>query len=414
MSGAFLVLVNVAVAAVVGGVTNHIAIKMLFHPRRKWRWGGWNVPFTPGLIPKRKNEIAVSLGHVVAGYLVTPDGIRELLDRADYRRAAADRIAAWIEAEAARAAAAGEASGGGAAGEAGSGEGPARPEAMLEQLIRRWAGDEAWAGWKAKLPDRAGSWAAETVLRLWKERDWGSRPLKEWIPGWEETALRRWPRLAAKWGLSTLREYAASAEGQQTLRRLASGLMDRAGGWMGFLAGVFVDEDKLVQRLTPFIVRQLGSDSVRDAAAGWLAGRLDELGGWTTEEAVRRLAGGRDPELWLAELIRSRAPWARWIDSAAQFPISRWLDEHRPRWREWVDRGVDAALTGISVHADKLIAAVRLPDLVRTQVERFPVERLEQVILSVSGREFRSITWLGVILGGLIGLVQSVVLLIWR
>jgi uncharacterized membrane protein YheB (UPF0754 family) len=58
--------------------------------------------------------------------------------------------------------------------------------------------------------------------------------------------------------------------------------------------------------------------------------------------------------------------------------------------------------------------AVNLPQLVQEQVEKFPIERLEEVILSVSGREFRAITWLGVLLGGIIGLLQSLLTILWR
>jgi uncharacterized membrane protein YheB (UPF0754 family) len=55
-----------------------------------------------------------------------------------------------------------------------------------------------------------------------------------------------------------------------------------------------------------------------------------------------------------------------------------------------------------------------LPQLVEAQVAKFPIERLEEIILSVSGKEFRAITWLGVLLGGLIGLVQSLVTILFR
>ncbi|MGV2805536.1 DUF445 family protein, partial [Clostridium perfringens] len=58
--------------------------------------------------------------------------------------------------------------------------------------------------------------------------------------------------------------------------------------------------------------------------------------------------------------------------------------------------------------------AVNLPQLVQEQVEKFPIERLEEIILSVSGREFRAITWRGVLLGGVIGLFQSMLIVLWR
>jgi len=44
---------------------------------------------------------------------------------------------------------------------------------------------------------------------------------------------------------------------------------------------------------------------------------------------------------------------------------------------------------------------------VRTEVETFSVERLEEMILSISRREFKMITYLGALLGGIIGIFQA-------
>lgn len=78
MEGIGFIVTSIVVAAVIGGVTNHLAIKMLFHPRRAIKLGNVKLPFTPGIIPKRKDEIARSLGQVVSRYLVTSDGLKQL------------------------------------------------------------------------------------------------------------------------------------------------------------------------------------------------------------------------------------------------------------------------------------------------------------------------------------------------
>ena len=50
------------IGALIGGITNHLAIKMLFRPHEAKYIGSWRVPFTPGLIPKRRDELANNLG----------------------------------------------------------------------------------------------------------------------------------------------------------------------------------------------------------------------------------------------------------------------------------------------------------------------------------------------------------------
>ncbi len=66
------ILISALVGGIIGYSTNWLAIKMLFRPLREKYIGPLRIPFTPGLIPKRRAELARSLGHTVAQYLVTP------------------------------------------------------------------------------------------------------------------------------------------------------------------------------------------------------------------------------------------------------------------------------------------------------------------------------------------------------
>lgn len=60
---------------VIGYITNDIAIKMLFRPRRAMHIGSLHVPFTPGLIPRQKERIAASIGSVISTQLLNRDTI---------------------------------------------------------------------------------------------------------------------------------------------------------------------------------------------------------------------------------------------------------------------------------------------------------------------------------------------------
>ncbi len=72
-------LIPLLVGAVIGYITNDIAIKMLFHPRKAYHIGKWRVPFTPGLIPKEKNRVARSIGNVISTQLLNSDVVAETL-----------------------------------------------------------------------------------------------------------------------------------------------------------------------------------------------------------------------------------------------------------------------------------------------------------------------------------------------
>lgn len=67
-----------AIGAGIGYFTNYIAVKMLFHPHKPWRIGKLTVPFTPGIVPRRQNELARAIGEAVGNHLFTGDDLKAL------------------------------------------------------------------------------------------------------------------------------------------------------------------------------------------------------------------------------------------------------------------------------------------------------------------------------------------------
>lgn len=59
--------------ALIGYVTNAIAIKMLFRPLQEWRIFGVRVPLTPGIIPRQRYRLAENIGDMVSKELLTED-----------------------------------------------------------------------------------------------------------------------------------------------------------------------------------------------------------------------------------------------------------------------------------------------------------------------------------------------------
>ncbi|HCT63935.1 MAG TPA: hypothetical protein DIC60_01445 [Lachnospiraceae bacterium] len=65
--------------AIIGYFTNWLAIKMLFKPHKQLYIGKIKVPFTPGLIPKERERMAISLGDTVGNYILTHDVLLDYL-----------------------------------------------------------------------------------------------------------------------------------------------------------------------------------------------------------------------------------------------------------------------------------------------------------------------------------------------
>ncbi|MBN3883981.1 MAG: DUF445 domain-containing protein [Nostoc sp.] len=66
---------------IIGYFTNDIAIKMLFRPYRAIYIAGRRVPFTPGLIPRNQERLAKNISNTIMGSLLTPEELQNLARR---------------------------------------------------------------------------------------------------------------------------------------------------------------------------------------------------------------------------------------------------------------------------------------------------------------------------------------------
>lgn len=64
-----------AIGALIGYITNDIAVRMLFRPHRAWYIKGFHIPFTPGIIPKERGRIAREVGKAVSENLMSREVI---------------------------------------------------------------------------------------------------------------------------------------------------------------------------------------------------------------------------------------------------------------------------------------------------------------------------------------------------
>ncbi|MBN1798179.1 MAG: DUF445 family protein [Spirochaetales bacterium] len=75
------------IGAMIGYITNAIAIKMLFRPLTEKRIFGIRIPFTPGIIPKQRYKLAESIGRMVSEQLITKDAVSTQLKLPQFQSA---------------------------------------------------------------------------------------------------------------------------------------------------------------------------------------------------------------------------------------------------------------------------------------------------------------------------------------
>lgn len=73
------ILAGPVIGAVIGYLTNDIAVKMLFRPLHPIKIGKYTLPFTPGIIPKGQKRLARAVGVAVGDNLLTGEVFEQKL-----------------------------------------------------------------------------------------------------------------------------------------------------------------------------------------------------------------------------------------------------------------------------------------------------------------------------------------------
>jgi uncharacterized membrane protein YheB (UPF0754 family) len=385
MNAWIVLLMNVAVGSVIGGVTNELAIRMLFRPHKPWKIGGWRVPFTPGLIPRRRDEIAVQMGRLVEEHLLTTEGIKRALARSGME----NTLNAW-----------------------------------LTGLADRWYADDRplreflHAAAPGLLTDDGG---VSDSVRLPLQRRWQAfvdgrihyyeqKRLRDLIPAEGmvriDAALGDVGRLL----LERFRAYLHSPDGQQAVQQMLRGLLGGGGGMFGGLVGMFLADEKIAGKLLPYLDDLLAHPELADRLNRFLRQEADKWLDKTVREIVDWL-GAEQVEAWSAALFaKLEEQSVRLLDKPPGHLLSPLREtvvgQLIPRLARWMVETVEQ-------NVERLLHKLSVRDIVTRQVEGFPIERIEEMIVGISGREFRMITILGFILGGIIGLVQGLLAALW-
>ncbi len=73
-----LIVIPPIAGGIIGYFTNDIAIKMLFRPYRALYLGKYQIPFTPGLIPRNQNRLAHKVSDTIMESLLTPEELQKI------------------------------------------------------------------------------------------------------------------------------------------------------------------------------------------------------------------------------------------------------------------------------------------------------------------------------------------------
>lgn len=361
----------IAVGALIGAVTNHFAIKMLFRPYNAIYIFGKRVPFTPGLIPKRRDELARQMGQMVTGHLLTTEGIKKRL-ASDAVKSQAVQVGERLLAHLSQSTATVE--------EALESIGISNPAQKADQAVSRWADEKLSAFLEA----------------------YENEPLKELIPLEAQEKLKEKIPMVSGYILSRAVSYFESDEGKERLGHMIDDFL-KERGMLGSMVQMFLGNSSLVDRVQPEIVKFLKNGETARFLTDLLENEWDKLKEYTFKEADDKW--NLKPLIFdLKEKFLKRFSLQPFFEKTIGSSISSFERDIALRLPQMADRILEEA----GRRLDQVLKQLELEQIVKEQVDNFPVERLEEMVLSISKREFKMITYLGGLLGGIIGAVQAI------
>ncbi len=90
-------IVTILFGALAGGLTNTVAIWMLFHPYEPPKFGGRTLAFLHGAVPKNQERLAKAIGRTVGQRLLTEEDLTTVLATPEFREAFDDRLRRFLE-----------------------------------------------------------------------------------------------------------------------------------------------------------------------------------------------------------------------------------------------------------------------------------------------------------------------------
>ncbi|MEC0312811.1 DUF445 family protein [Bacillus subtilis] len=375
IAGTFIFMI--VIGAAIGAVTNHLAIQMLFRPYKAYYLFGKRVPFTPGLIPRRRDELAKQMGLMVVNHLLTPEGIKKRLV-SDAAKTQTLRV----------------------------GEQLIQKLSLSEVTVK-----EALEKAGMKRPEKAAdawisSWTDDKLNELF--RQYGDQSLKELVPIEVQEKLEEKIPMISGYILSRSVRYFESDEGKIRLGNMIDDFL-KERGMLGSMVQMFLGNSSLADRVLPELLKLLRNEETNKLLSDLLKNEWGKLREYTFNEADEKW-NAKALIFSLKRRVLQAFSTAPFFDKTIGTLTVRYESELT---QQMLPALLDKLLEGISSNLESVLKRLRLEEIVKEQVDQFPVERLEEMVLSISKKEFKMITYLGGLLGGIIGAIQALFVILF-
>lgn len=375
-------LVPPAVGALIGYFTNYVAIKMLFRPYRAYYLFGKRVPFTPGLIPSKREKLADAIAKVVKENLLTEETLRSRLNEERILESLRQLVESFLE---------------------GFGS---NSEEFLSKLSASF-GDKKVGEVFGEVLDEG---VEGTVSFIFKQLH--GKKVGEVIPQSLKAEFEKF--LDEK--IDQIVEYFAKESKRNEFRDVVYSLikenLSKLREFIPLLTDSMVSSfsERLSNLAVDLIEKTSNSPDFKLKVSKLIWSRVQDLMNREIDvksEGFKRFMEILERSLsFYAEQLKERR-LGDFLEGEASLKVSRFLGELIAENREILSSFLtDELLKVIERELPVILDAVDIEGLVRERINGLPIEEVEGIVLKLINEELRYITLMGGVLGALIGAVQ--------
>lgn len=370
---AFLIIIfMMIIGALIGGVTNVIAVKMLFHPFKTYYIFNKRVPFTPGLIPKRRAEIADKIGQVVEEHLLTESMIQSKLN------ATATRTAI---------------------------------EEVIQKQIEKLKEDRTSLDYLANKVDidiaQLANGKIETIMSEKLELfyyDHRNTPITQLIPEDIEKSIANKVEAVPELLFDRARVYLKSEKGAADIASMLDTFFNEKGKIVGLLQ-MFMTKESIADRIQHELIRLTNHPKAKDIANQIIDNEYETFKSKQLSEVLNEQQFQS-----FKTSITDLAIGYMDINNMA----TKSLNTLMPNFIQFLENKVTQKLTNViienaSKHMSPIMKKVNLRQMVEQQINTFDLAYIEKLIIDIANKELKLIMFLGFLLGGIIGLLQGII-----
>jgi uncharacterized membrane protein YheB (UPF0754 family) len=373
MKDILTILFMVLIGALIGGFTNLIAIKMLFRPYKAIFVFGKKLPFTPGLIPKRRDELAEQMGKMVVDHLLTAESIKQKVLTEKFRK----EVTNWIQEKLMEL---------------------KNSELTIDESLRKMGFQNVQTKVEGKITDFIMTKTDEWLL-LHKDEKLGDLV----SPQMSELVEEKLPDIS-NFILQKGTDFFSSPEGKKQLENMIEDFF-RDKGMLWNMLQMFMKNEKLVDKIQPEILQLLNSSGIKLTLTELIRKEWYKLKDHKVEYVYNQLGLKKMKEPLQKKLVNMLQ-----LEQFFSMPLGEFIGKNEQVLVvQLVPHVMDSIFERTLLHVDVFMDKLHLQEIVKEQVDTFSVERLEEMVLSITRSELGMITYLGALLGGLIGIVQGII-----